>query len=556
MKLDNLSVARKLWLLAGFIVAALTLAAVWGQRSAAAYQREALDRIQQHENRITEAVRWRGLIAANVERTLALSASMDPAIAETFGERNQAGIAESGAMQKAIMAHAGSDEDKRALATVAERRGVVLGIVKQLEELKRQGNVDGMRQLVGTQFQAAIGGYVGGLDTFVQVQERARDRARQQALADASRAEWLSYAAMAGVVLVSLWFVAVLIRSILAPLHQTVTLARGIAQGDLTQHIRSDRGDEFGLLMRAVDEMNARLCDIVGRVRAGSESVANASAEIAQGNQDLSTRTEAQASALQETAASMDELGATVGHTTDNAHQASQLAQSASSVAVRGGEVVSQVVDTMKGISDSSRKIADIINVIDGIAFQTNILALNAAVEAARAGEQGRGFAVVAGEVRHLAGRSAQAAKEIKQLITDSVQRVASGTELVDQAGSTMGEVVASIRRVTDLMGEISAASSEQRAGVAQVGQAVTQMDQATQQNAALVEQMAAAAGSLSTQAQGLVQAVGVFKLAGGVALPTASGVPPTPVAQAPTAPVRRPAAPASPETSYDWQAF
>ncbi|MFN4003943.1 MAG: methyl-accepting chemotaxis protein [Hylemonella sp.] len=266
---------------------------------------------------------------------------------------------------------------------------------------------------------------------------------------------------------------------------------------------------------QALRNMLQRMQTAVATVRQGAESVSTASAEIAQGNQDLSARTESQASALEETAASMEELGSTVKQNADNARQANQLAQSASTVAVKGGEVVAQVVDTMKGINDASKKIADIINVIDGIAFQTNILALNAAVEAARAGEQGRGFAVVAGEVRNLAQRSAEAAKEIKALITDSVGRVEQGTALVDQAGATMNEVVASIRRVTDIMGEISAASAEQSAGVAQVGEAITQMDQTTQQNAALVEEMAAAAASLNTQAQELVQAVAVFRLAG-----------------------------------------
>jgi methyl-accepting chemotaxis protein len=288
-----------------------------------------------------------------------------------------------------------------------------------------------------------------------------------------------------------------------------------IAAGDLSADIELKHHDESSLL-HGLKTMRDSVADIVGRVRQGSESVATASAEIAQGNHDLSARTESQASALEETAASMEELGSTVKQNADNAKQANQLAQSASTVAVQGGEVVAQVVDTMKGINDSSRKINDIISVIDGIAFQTNILALNAAVEAARAGEQGRGFAVVAGEVRSLAGRSAEAAKEIKTLITESVERVEQGTALVDQAGSTMTEVVSSIRRVTDIMGEISAASSEQSQGVAQVGEAVTQMDQTTQQNAALVEEMAAAASSLKSQAQDLVQTVAVFKLAHG----------------------------------------
>jgi methyl-accepting chemotaxis protein len=259
--------------------------------------------------------------------------------------------------------------------------------------------------------------------------------------------------------------------------------------------------------------MQSSLSSVVTAVRRDSEGVAAASAEIAQGNNDMSARTESQASALEQTAASMEELSGTVRQNADSARTANQLALSASSVAIKGGEVVAQVVDTMKGINESSHKISDIIQVIDGIAFQTNILALNAAVEAARAGEQGRGFAVVASEVRSLAGRSADAAKEIKILINASVERVEQGTVLVDQAGITMNEVVTSIRRVTDIMGEISAASNEQALGVAQVGEAVKQMDEVTQQNAALVEEMAAAASSLKNQASDLVETVSVFRL-------------------------------------------
>jgi len=323
-----------------------------------------------------------------------------------------------------------------------------------------------------------------------------------------------------------------------------------VAQGDLTQAITLRAGDSSSI-MASVKQMQESLRRTVATVRQGSEAVSTASAEIASGNSDLSARTESQASALEETAASMEELGSTVKQNADNARQANQLAQSASTVAVQGGEVVAQVVDTMKGINDSSKRIADIISVIDGIAFQTNILALNAAVEAARAGEQGRGFAVVASEVRSLAGRSAEAAKEIKTLIDDSVQRVEQGSALVDRAGTTMTEVVSSIRRVTDIMGEISAASSEQSAGVAQVGEAVTQMDQATQQNAALVEEMAAAASSLRSQAQDLVQTVAVFKVDSSMqrtAEPPVRTSPPAPQSVKPpvaAAPSKTPAAPA-----------
>ena len=337
--------------------------------------------------------------------------------------------------------------------------------------------------------------------------------AATQASGDASRNEVIALglmilataAAVAGGVLLS--------RQIVHPLEQAVQVAELVAHGDLSSSIDATGKDEVGALLASLHTMQTNLRQMVVNVRQGSEGVATASSEIASGNHDLSSRTESQASALEETAASMEELSAQVKQNADSARQANQLAMSASSVAVKGGEVVGQVVETMKGINDSSRKIADIISVIDGIAFQTNILALNAAVEAARAGEQGRGFAVVASEVRSLAGRSADAAKEIKSLISASVERVEQGTALVDEAGTTMAEVVGSIKRVTDIMGEISAASNEQSLGVAQVGEAVTQMDQATQQNAALVEEMAAAASSLKAQAQDLVQVVAVFKL-------------------------------------------
>ncbi len=310
-----------------------------------------------------------------------------------------------------------------------------------------------------------------------------------------------------------------LARSIFAQLGaepgEAANVADRVARGDLSAEVPVKRGDSTSI-MANLARMQASLAQVVHNVRQNSESVATASAQIAQGNQDLSGRTEEQASALQETTATMEELGTTVRHNAESAQQAKQLAQGASAVAAQGGEVVGKVVVTMQGINDSSRKIGDIISVIDGIAFQTNILALNAAVEAARAGEQGRGFAVVAGEVRTLAQRSAEAAKEIKSLIGRSVEQVEQGTVLVDQAGKTMGEIVGSIQRVSDIVAEITSASLEQSAGVQQVGDAVSQMDQATQQNAALVEESAAAAESLRSQAQQLVQAVAVFKLASG----------------------------------------
>jgi methyl-accepting chemotaxis protein len=305
------------------------------------------------------------------------------------------------------------------------------------------------------------------------------------------------------------WVAAIVSR----PLKRAVAIARQVAGGDLTAEIRADSADETGQLIAALKDMNDSLVNIVSQVRLGTDTIATASSEIAGGNLDLSARTEQQASSLEETASAMEELTSTVRQNADNARQASQQAVSASAVAVQGGGVVGQVIDTMSAINDSSRKIADIIGVIDGIAFQTNILALNAAVEAARAGEQGRGFAVVASEVRSLAQRSAAAAREIKELIGDSVDKVDSGSKLVQQAGSTMDEVVASVQRVTDIVGEISAAGQQQSAGIEEVNRAIAQMDEVTQQNAALVEQAAAAATSLQEQAAKLAQTVSVFKL-------------------------------------------
>ncbi|MBG6077591.1 methyl-accepting chemotaxis protein [Polaromonas sp. CG_9.11] len=309
---------------------------------------------------------------------------------------------------------------------------------------------------------------------------------------------------------------AIMIRRAVKPLQRISERLEAIGQGDLSQPVLSDRSDEIGVISRSVEFMRNSLVDIVGNVRQGTDTIATASSQIAAGNQDLSSRTEQQASSLEETAASMEELTSTVKQNADNARQANQLAVSASSVAVRGGAVVSQVVDTMSAINASSKKIVDIIGVIDGIAFQTNILALNAAVEAARAGEQGRGFAVVAAEVRNLAQRSAAAAKEIKVLIGDSVDKVEEGSKQVAEAGKTMDEIVGSVRRVTDIMAEIQAASQEQTQGIEQVNQAITQMDQVTQQNAALVEEAAAAAQSLQEQAGGLSQVVSVFQLESG----------------------------------------
>jgi methyl-accepting chemotaxis protein len=313
---------------------------------------------------------------------------------------------------------------------------------------------------------------------------------------------------------VSIFFALIIARMVVVPIKRAVEVADKIAQGDLTTKIAPSGNDEIAALLASVAEMQQSLGTLVSNVRSGSEGVATASSEIAQGNMDLSSRTESQASALEETAASMEELSTTVSQNAETAAKASSLATSVSALAKAGGQAVGEVVQTMKKINDSSRNIADIISVIDGIAFQTNILALNAAVEAARAGEQGRGFAVVATEVRSLAGRSASAAKQIKELINVSVSQVTEGVRLADAAGNQMTEVVISINKVASLVGEISGASKEQAAGVSQVGEAVNQMDQVTQQNAALVEEMAAAAGSLKSQSEALVSHVSAFKLA------------------------------------------
>jgi methyl-accepting chemotaxis protein len=366
----------------------------------------------------------------------------------------------------------------------------------------------------------AAGSYFAAMSTTIDQQYKLIDTSTGELGKELQRGvvaanDHLIFMAVSITLLASLaaWIMWAIARTTTASVQLAAKLADAVAAGDLTTSVPDAGRDELGSLLRSLGAMNGSLSAVVSSVRSNAESVAIASAQIAQGNQDLSGRTEQQASALQQTASSMEELSGTVKQNADNARQANQLATNASSVAIRGGEVVAQVVDTMQGINTSSKRIADIISVIDGIAFQTNILALNAAVEAARAGEQGRGFAVVASEVRNLAQRSADAAKEIKILIKASVERVELGTALVDQAGATMTEVVTSIRRVTDIMGEISAASTEQSLGVSQVGEAVTQMDQTTQQNAALVEESAAAAESLNAQAQQLVDAVAVFKL-------------------------------------------
>ena len=407
-----------------------------------------------------------------------------------------------------------SSKEERALydAFLASREAY-LKIHQEVKEYSRRNDAEGARQLLEGESKKNFERSSEILNKLVLLNHEGSVAAAKTSAEAYLTGRNVMLVAMVVGVLLAIGAAAYITRSITKPLAEALHVAGHVAEGNLTVQVQSSSRDEIGQLLQAMKAMQDSLVSVVSRVRSGSESVSTASAEIAQGNHDLSARTEQQASALEETAASMEELNSAVKQNADNARQANQLAMSASTVAVQGGEVVHEVVETMKGINEASRKISDIISVIDGIAFQTNILALNAAVEAARAGEQGRGFAVVASEVRSLAGRSGEAAKEIKTLINSSVERVEQGTALVDKAGSTMTEVVSSIRRVTDIMGEISAASSEQSAGVGQVGEAITQMDQVTQQNAALVEEMAAAASSLKSQASDLVQTVAVFKL-------------------------------------------
>jgi methyl-accepting chemotaxis protein len=427
-----------------------------------------------------------------------------------------------------------TDADKERLAKLTAARDAYVESRKTMLEQFKDGLLNEAGMILLRDVQGRQDAYLAALDELIR-HEEAQMQVSSQQVDDEVKAAMLVTGAVLVLSLAAALFLGVgLVRSVDQPLRQAVGLAHAVANGNLTVAVAAQGRNEIAELLTSLHDMQRRLRQIVSRVRQGAESLATASAQIAQGNADLASRTENQSGAIEQTAASMEELGSTVAQNAGRAERANQLAQSASQVAVRGGEVVAQVVSTMGEINNSSRKIADIINVIDGIAFQTNILALNAAVEAARAGEQGRGFAVVAGEVRSLAGRSAQAAREIKSLISDSVERVSEGSALVDQAGLTMEEIVGSIRRVTDIMGEISVASAEQAQGVARIAEAVTRMDQATQQNASLVEEMSVAASSLESLAQEQVQAMSIFTLdqeavrLTGASLPRVGGLPAT----------------------------
>lgn len=407
-----------------------------------------------------------------------------------------------------------SASGKAFLAKVGVARKAFVQAQTRMISLVEAGRIDEATDFLTNNLRDVQLEYMERLSEFKEYQLLLVTTAAEVGQADYQRAKFILISILIGMGCISALIGWQITRSITTPINEAAGIAERVAAGDLTSTVNGGGKDETGKLLNALRTMNDNLVNIVGTVRYGSDIIASGSSEIASGNLDLSRRTERQAGSLEETAASMEELGATVKANATNAEQANQLAMGANSVAIKGGEVVSEVVVTMKGINESSKEIADIISVIDGIAFQTNILALNAAVEAARAGEQGRGFAVVASEVRNLAQRSADAAKEITGLITDSVRRVELGTELVDKAGETMQEVVTSVTRVTEIMSQISHASAEQSAGVNQVGDAVKDMDSVTQQNAALVEESAAAADSLKQQANELVNAVAVFRVA------------------------------------------
>nr|WP_307867124.1 methyl-accepting chemotaxis protein [Variovorax sp. E3] len=449
-----------------------------------------------------------------MQRAAAIAKSSDSSLIDYFAPATAASIKDTTELQKFIESKLVKPEEKQLLDKVGGLRKAYLASREEVSKLKLKGDLEGANRLFDSQFQPTSTSYIAGVQQVVDLQRQQLDAAAVRANElRAQTSTLLIVCSAVSLVLGGLlaWFLA---RSITGPLRNAETIAQSIADMDLTGKAQSHyANDETGHLLRALDLMRTALQSSLTQVHGVVMNVSTASTQIATGNQDLSSRTESQAASLEETAASIEELTSTVKQNADNARQANQLATSASEVAVKGGSVVFQVVETMGSINASSKKIVDIISVIDGIAFQTNILALNAAVEAARAGDQGRGFAVVASEVRSLAQRSAAAAKEIKTLIGDSVEKVEEGSRQVADAGRTMDEIVGSVKRVTDIMGEISAASQEQTSGIEQINQAITQMDQATQQNAALVEEASAAAQSLQEQAGSLSQIVGQFRL-------------------------------------------
>jgi methyl-accepting chemotaxis protein len=560
MRLNHLKTGPRLALGFGLVLA--LLAAIVG----IAYQRlmaseQALNHMLELERRAGLAQRWYGLTDLNANRTVAIAQSGNNAsVAAHFDPMIKATSAEISKYQKDLTASIDSEKGKALLAKVGDERKGYIATRDEVFDLLKAGNTEGGTKLLAERMLPAVAAYLKAIDNLVKFQEERVRAGTEELSAQVKRAETLLLALLAVALAVAGLAGWLITRSVTQPLRQAVAETKQIAGGDLSLSVSVEGRDEIAELKRALSAMQQRLRELVRGIRQSADSIQTASTEVAVGNADLSSRTEQAASNLQETASSMEQLTGTVKHTADSARTANQLAASAATVAQRGGNVVSQVVSTMEEINQSSRKIADIIGTIDGIAFQTNILALNAAVEAARAGEQGRGFAVVAGEVRSLAQRSAEAAKEIKSLIGSSVEKVDAGSRLVGDAGATMQEIMASVQRVSDTIGEITAASSEQSEGIGQVNIAVTQLDQMTQQNAALVEQSASAAESLKGQAGKLTGLVATFKVdANSAAQPVPVHAPaPTPAARPATmptltkavakrAPAARPAAAAKP---------
>ncbi len=470
--------------------------------------------IMQKERLFSE---WAANTNINGARTIAVAESNDPARQRQVQAKIKETSEKITAIQKTLDTFDKNAEEKALFSTIANKRKTYIAAREEVFK-EKLSNEDNARKLIQSKLEPALEDYVDSIKKLLTYQSAAIEKYSEE-INQASRNSVLLLLVLGAIATSMGIVIALLITSSIKkqlggePAY-AVDIANQIASGNLSLSIATRDGDQSSILF-AIKSMRDNIGNIVSEVRVGTDTIATASAQIASGNLDLSSRTEEQASSLEETASSMEELIGTVKQNADRANDANKLAVSASAVAIKGGDVVAQVVDTMSSINDSSRKIVDIIGVIDGIAFQTNILALNAAVEAARAGEQGRGFAVVASEVRNLAQRSAGAAKEIKTLIGDSVEKVEQGTKLVDQAGSTMIEIVDSIRRVTDIMGDITSASHEQISGIQQINEAISQMDQVTQQNAALVEEAAAAASSLNDQAVSLSAAVSIFKLDG-----------------------------------------
>jgi methyl-accepting chemotaxis protein len=516
MFLSNVSIGKRLAVVIGAILALSLTSSVVAMLELRELGVEIDAMVEKNVKTERAGADWLRHTTAGVQRAAAIAKSSDSNLIAYFAPHTAAAIKETNDLQKFIEEQMDTPEKKQVFDKVGELRKAYLAAREEVSKAKLAGDVEGADRIFNERFEPTSRSYLAGVQQMVDAERAQLDAAA--ARGKETRAATSMVLIVCSVLSLALGLVLawLLVRSITHPLRRAVEVAEAVAAGDLTSRIDATTRDETGQLMQALKGMNGSLAKVVGEVRHGTDAIATASGQIAAGNQDLSSRTEEQASSLEQTAASMEELTSTVKQNADNARQANQLALSASEVAVKGGDVVGQVVDTMASINASSRKIVDIIGVIDGIAFQTNILALNAAVEAARAGEQGRGFAVVASEVRNLAQRSGAAAKEIKGLIDDSVGKVEAGSRQVAEAGRTMEEIVDSVKRVTDIMGEITAASQEQSTGIEQVNQAIAQMDQVTQQNAALVEEAAAAAQSMQEQTASLVQAVSVFRLDGG----------------------------------------